>query len=262
MSNGNGWHRLTRNDLRGFNEDAIRIILAAMEAGGTARVSRSNHCIIRGPQGGTMSVGMQITKANRGLQNGHAEFKRVFGKDVAAVEEETAKTQLEERLAQTAEDLATTPSFNEPRPTLECPVKTCDAVFVTEGARYDHCQKQHYPCREPGCPHVSPNPGAETAHYRIVHLGQHPRRGTGKKQKEAAAKAAAPKPPEETVRVVTKVVKEGEVLKQIRHLIGPDPRVAELEAEVERLTTELNEARERAGELDAKLRLLKEALEL
>lgn len=249
MSNGNGgYHVLNRNDLRGFNEDAIKIILAAMDAGGVARVSRSNHCIIRGPQGGTMSVAMGITKANRGIQNATAEFKRVFGKDWSEVEKPREP-------ARTSEDLAPAPSLGEAEPTLECPVKTCDATFVTEGARYDHCQKVHHPCREPGCQFVSATPSGELAHYRIVHLGVHPRKGTGKAAKKAKKKVA-PKPAPQPARV------EGEVVKQIRDLLGPDPRVAELEAENKHLRQELDNARTRAEELDAKLRLLKEALEL
>ena len=252
MSNGNGgYRRLGRNDLRGFNEDAIRIITAAMNAGGTGRVSSRNHCIIRGPQGGTLSVAMGITKANRGIQNAAAEFRRVFGMEWTDVEKPR------EAQSQTSEDLAPAPSLGDPHPTLTCPVKTCEAVFVTEGARYDHCQKIHHPCRKPGCQHVSPTVQGEISHYKIVHLDEAPRRGVtkaAKKKKPAAKKAAAPQP--------AAVVKEGEVLKQIRHLLGDDPRLVELQAENRRLQEALGKAEARTAELDAKLKLLKEALEL
>lgn len=255
MSNGNGgYRRLSRSDLRGFNEDAIRIITAAMNAGGTGRVSNRNHCIIRGPEGRTLSVAMGITKANRGIQNATAEFRRVFGMEWTEVEKPKEK--------QTAEDLAPAPSLGDPHPTLTCPVKTCDAVFVTEGARYSHIHDKHIVCREPGCHFVTDHAPAESGHYRIVHLGEAPRKGITK-PKPKPKKAAAPQPAaQETVRVVTKVVKEGEVLKQIRHLLGDDPRLAELREENQRLQEALGKAEARVAELDAKLKLLKEALEL
>lgn len=50
------WGRLTKKDLRGFDDDAQAAILAAVARGARGRVSRRGHAILRNSTGDSMSV--------------------------------------------------------------------------------------------------------------------------------------------------------------------------------------------------------------
>jgi hypothetical protein len=182
-------------------------------------------------------------------------------------------------------------------PMLECPAEWCDAEFVTGGARYTHIQRDHFPCKEPGCDrvfkekrsaqghynlkhadrgqmHKCPVPGCDYegtggglgGHTRQVHLKGKPARG---RKSQAKPKAKAPRnvpqqrSPSDSAKAVQVKASDAEtLLARVRELVGvPDPRVAELEARVAELETALEVETARSDELEARLALLKEALE-
>lgn len=66
---------LTLRDLRNFDEEPRALILDAMEAGCTGRISSKGHAILRNAGGGTMSVSRDMSLANRSAQNTRAAYK-------------------------------------------------------------------------------------------------------------------------------------------------------------------------------------------
>ena len=253
----NGYHVLNRNDLRGFNEPAIQIIVAAMEAGAVGRVSNKGHAIIRAPGGGTMSVSKDPTKANRGLQNQLSDFRRLFG-----CEPEDVKRG--ERVSTMTQAVKEVPVQQKPEP-VKCTAKGCNKVFATEGARYSHVERDHAKCRVPGCGFAAIDNRGEAAHYRMHHKGEAAKQRLG----AAAKKRAEAKPPEPAAapapapaEVLSKQSEERKQLSRIRDILGPDPRVKDLQRRLEQCGAALERANTRIGELEAKLKLMKEALEL
>jgi hypothetical protein len=158
MGKPNGFRRLSRVDLKGFSRHSQNLILMAMERGGVGRVSNKGHAILRSPSGSTMSVSRTFTQ-NRGLQNTEAQWVRVFG-DLPV--EETQGS-----LALVPDPHPLVPPREHPM--LECPVESCEAEFVTEGARYAHVHKEHYPCKQPGCFKVYDAPNKASGHYNVTH---------------------------------------------------------------------------------------------
>jgi hypothetical protein len=279
-----GFGKLDRSDLRGFDDRAQKVILDAMDRGGVGRISTKGHCIIRSPKGSTMSVSRNTASGNRGFQNMVANYRQLFG-DL-------------EPMTQTNGSLALVPDIEEhplvptTRELVKCPLDTCDAEFATEGARYSHVQKEHFPCAEPGCPKVFDKKNKASGHFNVVHRGAEVRgrtpaeckvpgcgwKGTAaglpghkkvhnkapaqparKPVKKAAAKKAAVKKAAPVKKEVSPVVAAAEAedaavtLAAIRSMLGVDPRVKELEAELAAM-------RKHAEDLEAKLALLKEAL--
>jgi hypothetical protein len=158
MGRANGFRRLSRVDLKGFSRQSQTLVLMAMERGGVGRVSNKGHAILRSPTGATMSVSRSYTQ-NRGLQNTEAQWVRVFGE--LPIEE----TQGSLALVRDTHPLVPP----KEHPMLECPVESCEAEFVTEGARYTHVHKEHYPCKHPGCFKVYDEPRKASGHYSVTH---------------------------------------------------------------------------------------------
>lgn len=280
----NGYVRLTRADLRNFDDRSKDLIIRAMEMGAVARITNKGHCIIKAPNGALVTVSGGLSKPNRSRNNTEAEFARAFPNiSVALAREapERMKQEVEEALVDRGED-----------PTLECPAKGCEAVFVTEGARYSHIEKQHYKCKEEGCNHVAPSPRSLAGHVSIIHRGNKPWEHAGAASKAAAEarRAVTPTPTPVAPRPVTPVDvaqraqraaaddksaavlakrltaqptlplepvqgDPSEVLAKIRCLLGEDPRVQQLQME-------LDAARARIADLEAKLALVREATTL
>lgn len=278
---------LTRADLRGFDSAAQEIILAACAAGATARVSNRGHAIIRAPKGGTMSVARELKSMNRGLQNSVADFKRLFGMNPSDAFQKDRAMNSNGKQDDSA-GLAY-PSDKEldagVKEKFPCPAKNCTQVFDTEGARYSHVEKNHERCKHPGCGFASDSKQATSAHFRIVHEGWAPRRGVSKTgvakpekkpaaKKPRAKKAVAKPAKKEAVKAVEvtaeslpatppiKVEDPLAVLTTIHDLLGRDPRLAEMEKAMDDLRGELEASQKRVHELEAKLHLMKEALDL
>lgn len=74
----NDYHRLTRSDLRSFDPDSTKLILKAMDAGATGRVSARGHAILRGADGATAAVARNLTKRSRGARNARADVDRLI----------------------------------------------------------------------------------------------------------------------------------------------------------------------------------------
>lgn len=72
--------KLTAADLRGFDREAKKLVLWAMEQGATGKVSSKGHAILRGPDGRTASVSPKWVLANRSAQNTRASVARLFRK--------------------------------------------------------------------------------------------------------------------------------------------------------------------------------------
>lgn len=161
MATSNGYGRLSRVDLKGFDRRAQNIVLMAMERGAEGRISNKGHAILRSPNGETMSVSKNTGQGNRGLQNMEADFRRCFA-DLPLVNE-------------TDGGLALVPNPVPPQrvpdrdPDLECPLESCEAVFVTEGARYSHVHKEHHPCKQPGCFRVFDAANKASGHFNVTH---------------------------------------------------------------------------------------------
>lgn len=156
----NGWKRLFRTDLKTFDDRATELVLAAMDRGAMGRISSKGHAILRGPDGQTMSVSRNTGSGNRGRQNMEAEFVRIFGPlEVRALPRAVGDSvSIEHPLVPTRETVM-----------IACPLDSCDAEFVTEGARYTHVQREHFPCKEPGCQRVFDNATKASGHFNVTH---------------------------------------------------------------------------------------------
>lgn len=232
MSRPVEWKRMTANDLRHCDSKAKEIILRAMELGAVGRLSSKGHVIVRAPNGATMSVSRNMTSSNRSRQNTEAEFARVFeGVDVPEQRNEGSLA-----LVPVTETVA----FDR-EPDLECPAKDCEAVFVTEGARYSHIEKEHSKCYE--CGYVAKNEVALRGHTAMSHSENPPwkRAAEANKGRKRGKKAE---------------LTDAGIVAAIRELLKTDE---ELER-VPQLEAELKAARQRIAELEGKLARLKEAL--
>lgn len=158
MASAANFKKLLRTDLRAFDTRAQDLILGAMERGGRGRISTKGHAILRSPNGQTMSVSRNTATGNRSYQNMEADFRRCFG-DLPCENETSGSLALAPPL----------PEIAQRDPDLECPLEGCEAVFVTEGARYSHVQKEHYPCKKPGCPAVFDAASKASGHYNVLH---------------------------------------------------------------------------------------------
>jgi hypothetical protein len=261
----NGFTRLRRVDMKGFDQRAQNMVLMAMERGGVGRISTKGHAILRSPNGQTMSVSRNTAAGNRSFQNMEADFRRCFG-DLPA---EEGATHGSLALAPPLPELA------QRDPDLECPLDSCEAVFVTEGARYDHVQKKHYPCKEPGCQRVFDKANKASGHYNITHgrsrtlvetpcdvrgcdfvakskngLGIHKAKSHKAKPKRVPRQRKAPTsaPP-----LVTQGALDAEaMIARIRELVAPEMDRA--------LREQLEAANARIAELEAKLARIKQDL--
>jgi hypothetical protein len=262
------WGTLTRQDLRGFDEDQTKAILYAMDNGGVARLSSNGHCIIRNDQGQTMSVSRSA--GGRRKQNVAADLCRLFG---APTTDPPPRAQAQAN-GHSDPSRVTTQGM-EADEVLACPAKGCEVTFVTEGARYTHVTTHHWQCPQEGCGFVGRNAQSANLHHIRVHRGINPAKGRTKKPADAErAREPAPTPALVTTMLrreaEASVALDGEtqpvstgpdphrpeaVLARVREALGEDPRVPQLRAEVDRLTRERDDAL-------AQLSLVREALHL
>lgn len=69
---------LAAGDLRMFDAIATELILAAIDAGCTAKISRRGHCILRNAAGSTASVSRSMASANRAAHNARSDIRRLI----------------------------------------------------------------------------------------------------------------------------------------------------------------------------------------
>lgn len=271
MSKLDTWRKLTRDDLRGWlDDDQTKLVLYAMEAGGVGRVSRNGHIILRNDRGQTMSVGRNGHKRTK--QNTAAELVRLFG---APVEKAQARAEARAARPRSQGSLALAPEPDADETLMPCPAHKCEATFVTEGARYAHIAAKHpYKCPVEGCGFACDTPQGISMHRRIVHEGWRPGGKDGARAKRRKQKAPAPAAdvntpaPEPAPADAPPAAQadpdpaaggastgDADMVRRMRELLGADPRIAELEARVEELTRERDDAR-------TQLALVREALHL
>lgn len=70
--------QLTHRDLKGFDQRAARLVLEAIDAGCTGRISSKGHAILRNSAGQTASVPPTSIAPNRSAQNAAAGIKRLL----------------------------------------------------------------------------------------------------------------------------------------------------------------------------------------
>lgn len=69
---------LTRTQLRNFDKEATELIMEAMAAGMTGRISNRGHALLYNNTGGSCSVSRNLPLANRTAQNTRANVKRLI----------------------------------------------------------------------------------------------------------------------------------------------------------------------------------------
>ncbi len=249
------WKKLTRDDVRAFDESQTKAILYAMDHGGVGRISSSGHAIIRNDQGQTMSVSR--SSGGRRKMNVARDLCRLFG---APVEEEQ-KVKVPATVGSSALAPVPEPTDSEP---VRCTVKGCTAQFVTEGARYSHIQQTHYRCPVDGCGYASRTVQGANLHRMRVHEGLNPNKGRKRKpapEQVARQTGATHDEAKHLLKPQPVALPQGgdqrdsETVRRIRELLGEDPRVAELRRQVDDLLKERDD-------LKAQLSLIREALHL
>lgn len=268
MSKPVEWKRLTSNDLRSFDDRARNLVLRAMDLGAVGRVSTKGHVIVRAPNGATLSVSRTLKASNRGRQNVEAQFARAFPNAGEGVP--TQRTEGSLALVPDHQPAALT------EPTLECTVEGCEAMFVTEGARYSHTEKEHYKCPH-GCGKAYADQRRLNGHVNMSHkvvacgigdcafegapnqLGGHRRKvHPGHKQAQLAAK------PKKAVGRPRKRRAATDEFRAAMDLLGEAYEkvlVANADAErVAQLELDLADARKRIAQLEAKLAKVRKEL--
>lgn len=211
---GTPWKKLTRADLQGcFDDIGTKVILTAMDRGGTGRISNRGHATIRHPDGvRTMSVTRD--SSSRKAKNMWGDLQRLFpeepattptsavnNKENSTMHEDLRRppfTGIELPAATTGNDSLLTPVEGQLMP---CPAKRCEREFATDGALYTHVRDDHATCSWPGCD-LGPNgtvfvgdtANAVAGHTNIRHRGNKPWLNRDpSKRAESAQKAAATK---------------------------------------------------------------------
>lgn len=182
------WKVLTRGDLAKFDDTATEVILTAMERGGIGRISNRGHATIRHPDGiRTMSVtrDSSIRKAH----NMRGDLRKLFPEPPATQANGNSKdaTMMQNDLRLPAfTDVQLPEATNNLAPDdddalIPCPAKKCDAVFVTDGAKYAHIRDEHATCEWPGCdsgpngePFVGTTKQSVAGHVQVTHRGSKP----------------------------------------------------------------------------------------
>lgn len=182
------WHRLTRRDLTSFDDHATSTVLAAMERGGVGRISTKGHAILRNPKTGeTMGVAPSSNKSKQVIA---IRLRKLFPESDTTPDESASTRTIpaprEPINNNTHAQVSAQDQAEATEPTLSCTNKRCDAVFVTEGARYSHVNSKHVVCAKPGCLASFDDNRARVAHEGIVHEGRKPR-AEGKAKAAAAA---------------------------------------------------------------------------
>lgn len=183
----NEWQKLTKRDLTNFDDYGERAVLYAMKHGGVGKISNRGHAMIKTPSGEIMGVAPDTRKARQVIA---IKLRDLFGNGgLVDIDEEAAAERVRRSRAAQAAAAAVSPVRLDDEPTHGCYAPECDAVFVTEGARYAHIHKTHEVCPEPGCWYTRDDLRSVRAHARTAHAapGQHPRQIWAARQREAAA---------------------------------------------------------------------------
>lgn len=85
------YRKLRRNDLLGFDRDAVALILEAIAAGCDGKVSNRGHCILRNNTGGTTAIPKNLKTVNRGAKNARAQINRLIAGQRPKTEQETRR---------------------------------------------------------------------------------------------------------------------------------------------------------------------------
>lgn len=72
------YERITKQDLRNFDDAATQLILWAQEQGARIKISNRRHAVILAPDGRTACVPRNLRLANRSAQNARAGVRRLF----------------------------------------------------------------------------------------------------------------------------------------------------------------------------------------
>lgn len=70
--------KLTRADLRKWDNQSRDLILSAQDRGARVRISNRGHAIVYGPNGGSASVPNKSSSGNRSSANARAAVERLF----------------------------------------------------------------------------------------------------------------------------------------------------------------------------------------
>lgn len=217
---GTTWKKLTRADLRKFDDIATNAILTAMDAGGVGRMNTNGHVVIRGQNGLTMSV-TQNTSMPRVKQNIEADLRRVFPqlskkKDMTQSAVTPTFTDIELPQAttsngnRTVNTVTSIQSVSADDKMLPCAAKGCEKEFVTYGARLTHMRTEHFICKWEGIdvehddpnyrcdladgePYVAASRQGLAGHVNVYHNGHKPwmHRDNSREARVAAAQKGA-----------------------------------------------------------------------
>jgi hypothetical protein len=157
MKRGTAMKKLVRTDLSTFDDNATKVVLAAMDMGASGRITANGHAFILAPNGGgTMSVSRD-TSAPNCLKNIEADFRRLFGapKNVAPA---TPAPATDESITVITQTNAPS-SIPADEDMIPCPAKGCEKEFVTMGAKIAHVRDEHFTCdwEGPDVDHDDPN---------------------------------------------------------------------------------------------------------
>lgn len=298
MSKGTSYKKLTRADLRNFDDLATEAVLVAMKHGAVGRVNSNGHAFIRAATG-TMSITRDISSKPNDAKNVQRDLRRLFPEirqNGSAKKDANMQSQVSPTFTESSDQVTMTEEQ-----LLQCPAKGCDKEFATEGARYSHVRDDHATCSwegpdvthdDPnyrcdlgpnGSPFVGKNGMSVAGHANIYHVGNKPwEKRDPAKRLEAAKKGAATRAanrqaavnganetvvsavPDAAAKPAAKPVEQpsqehrglptGEVkhrpttpaakLAAIRAILGEDPKVAQLQAEVDELRAHLELVRE------------------
>jgi hypothetical protein len=283
--------QLTRSDLAAFDKEATGLILSAIAAGCTGNVSRRTHAILRNAAGDTMSVQRKLATGNRSSQNTRSEYKKFMAAHTEALEAQgVTPTPVEvEPEEAPAEDFWFCTLCQESLPLSGQDESTAQQAHMAEvHPKYTFCPECGALVKKQGLgPHINMAHKVTTEQRRAnaIKAGE-----TRRRAREEAEKAAqeAQEPAEEPVSPPVEEITDEQVaeilehpdepqielpepeishqfavetIEKIRNLLGKDPRVVELEAQIVVITEERDAAIKAKGELEAKLALMREAFD-
>ncbi|SIO87021.1 hypothetical protein [Nocardiopsis sp. JB363] len=291
--------QLTHRDLRAFDQRSTDLVLAAMDAGCTGRVSSNGHAILHNSAGQTTSVPPNSVSLNRSAQNAAADLKRFLEGHTTQPEAAPAPanptspiTVVEalDRYGMTFSNWMDTNGELSPKDKIEVvPAPDGSPLFslLPESAPTpvetpaEETEEVVYPVTAVA---EANSVTGKTVRNRLRAAGGRDKdgryRATPSKLLRAGLDVPSPAEPNQTERTddqqaLSPDVDAAEILDRIRSLLGEDPRVQVLKAEKEALSDEAIRQERRAvaaeercaetekelGETKARLALVKEAFE-
>lgn len=270
---------LTRTDLRGFDKRATDLILTAIEAGCTGRVSSKGHVILHNRTGQTASVPRDLSKPNRTGANAVAAVSRLIAAQNSEPETDRADTDV------SCPDCGRT--FNGPMSLMSHQkgahgreATTADGYTVGQIAAFNHVSASLVYSRLRSAGLRTGWGTYDLSRRTVEQIGLRMPEERDRADHVIEPESEAPAAPitdiaskEAIIPVVPNTgspatnesdtdqpVDPVDVLAQIRSLLGPDPRVGELEARISELERQLTVEKHRADEAEARLALINDAL--